>query len=123
MSTSIYYRARRTQPLTRSEDTLVKVVVQSGSVNQKIQKYQSTGEGYNWESFCVYEKPESPEIVLEGATKLPDNSEEALIAGAKHWCIVLSLLRLAIPDAEWVVTIEDCPIHWNATEKRYDPNA
>jgi hypothetical protein len=123
MGGSIYYSARRNQPLTRSEATLVRIIVRTGSVDSKIEKYLATGEGLNWESFCLYEKYASPDLVLEGATRLPDNAKDAIDEGAKHWCTVLTLLRLAISDADWIVNIEDCPITWNAKEKRYDPYA
>ena len=120
MSVSIYYQARRSKPLTRSESLLVKMIVQFFSVDSRIKKYLETGEGLNWESFCLYEKPTAPDLVIEGATKLPDNTKDADVHGAEYWCAVLSFLRLAISDAEWTVTIEDHPIKWDETNRKYD---
>ncbi len=122
MGVSIYYHARRSQPLTKSESTLVKIIAHSGSVDAKIDKYLQTGDGLNWESFTLYNAPTAHDLVLEGATRLPDNTEDAMWVGVRHWCVVLTLLRLAIHDAEWQVTVEDHPLKWDHKEKRYDPS-
>jgi hypothetical protein len=56
------------------------------------------------------------------ATKIPDNSEEAIWIGVQHWCEALSELRRAIADAEWRVHVDDHDIVWDEARQEYDPS-
>jgi hypothetical protein len=51
--------------------------VRKYSIDDQLAEWERTGAGYNWESFGVY-GPTEPGKVFEGATKLPDNSQDAL---------------------------------------------
>lgn len=121
MSISIYYEAKRATPLTPAEKEVVQNLVDKFSVDKLIEKYMETGEGHNWESFCVYEKPTQPDAIFEGATKLPDNSGKALEIGVKWWCLALTGIRRAVKDAKWDVRVEDHPIYWDERKQVYDP--
>lgn len=49
--------------------------------------------------------PQKQIVIFEGATKLPDNSENAVWDGLQHWCSLLSEIRRIIPDADWQVNV------------------
>jgi hypothetical protein len=101
MSASIYYTAFRDQPLSSAENAAVKALIKKFSIEDQMEEYFQTGTGLNWESFCVYDRRKSvePGIVFQGATKLPDNSEDAVLVGLQHWCQLLSEIRNAVPGA------------------------
>jgi hypothetical protein len=120
MSISIYYSAKRASPLTDQEKVTIQRILGEHSVDALLEKYLSTAEGLNWESFCLYDKP-SNGCILEGATKLPDNTEDATWLGVQHWCKALTALRRAIKGADWSVQVEDHELQWSALWRRYDP--
>ena len=124
MSISIYYTARRSLSLTDSEHAQISTIEKNFAVEDQIEEYVKTGIGYNWESFCIYDPndPTEPDIVFEGATKLPDNSEHAIWNGLQHWCAALTEIRKVISDADWKVHMEDREIQWDADARAYDPS-
>ncbi|MFP9459046.1 hypothetical protein AB6D30_01905 [Pectobacterium brasiliense] len=126
MAISLYYTARRKKSLSPQEISAVKEIVQRHSVNEHIEKYLTTGDGINWESFNftlnakignVFRKG----IVFSGSTKLPDSNEEATWIGVQHWCQCLSEIRAALTHCEWHVAVDDHSIPWDAEAKAYDP--
>lgn len=124
MSMSIYYAAARPRPLTQGEIEQVEAVELRFSVDDQIESYLRTGRGPNWESFTIYPTDDltQPGIVLEGATRLPDNSEDALWIGVQHWCRALTALRRILQDAQWQVHVDDHDIHWDERTQSYDPS-
>ncbi len=120
MSISIYYQARRPEPLTATENASVAALIEKYSVDDQIGRKRLFRKTPNWESFCVYGPPASePGVIFEGATKLPDNSDTFTWQGLQHWCSLLSELRLAIPTAKWEVRMDDLEIPWNEEQKLY----
>ena len=81
MSISIYYTARREDPLLSVEQAAVDRVRTSYLIRDQCERYSQTGRGHNGEDFCVYDRnnPTEPGIMFEGATKLPDTSEARAI--------------------------------------------
>jgi hypothetical protein len=122
MSTSIYYIARRGQPLTEEEQQAIDNLIKEYSVEKEISEYLESGKGFNWESFCVYdpENPTESDIIFEGSTKLPDNSKEAMWEGVQHWSLLLSAIRCALPDAKWHVHVDDHDLTWDEQYSEYD---
>jgi hypothetical protein len=125
MSISIYYTAHRDQPLSTEERAAVDAFIAKYAIEDQLEEFFRTGEGFNWESFCVYDAadPTEPGVIFEGAMKLPDNSEDALWQGLQHWCNLLSEIRRAVPDAEWEVNVDDQDIPWNEETQLYEPSA
>src|SRR4051812_14100795 len=119
MSVSIYYTARRSTPLTSAERTTVSQIVQRYDIGDRLQEYFKTGQGLNWESFSVYDPPTEPDLIFEGATKLPDNTEMALWEGVQHWSAALSEIRRVLHDAAWHVHVDDHDLVWNETQRMY----
>jgi hypothetical protein len=125
MSVSIYYTARREQPLSSDEEAAIERIRASYSIREQVERYVQTRRGHNGENFCIYDRsdPTEPGVVFEGATKLPDNSEDALWELLQHWCKLLSEVRRAVPSAEWHVHVDDHDIPWNDEEQAFDPSA
>jgi hypothetical protein len=123
MGVSIYYTAKRDRPLSAEEHVRIHCVVDNYAVEDQIDRYLASGQGPNWQSFFVYDSsdPSEPGVIFEGATGLPDNSEDAIRAGVQHWCAALSAIRRVVPDAEWRVYIEDCAIRWDQRKQHFDP--
>lgn len=119
MSASIYYKAERDTPLSQSEITALQAIASRYAVDREIEMYMRTGVGHNWESFDLRFNSR-PGVILEGATKLPDNTENAMWEGVQHWCACLSELRRALPESVWRVTVDDYEIPWNGAAKIFD---
>ena len=123
MSISLYYSAKRQRPLSEKERQAVDALVEKYSVDAQIERRNQAGEGPNWESFSFYTPTiEYPDTILEGATKPPDNSEDAFWAGVLHLCAALSELRRVLPDADWAVHLDDHDIPWDKEQQAYDPS-
>lgn len=120
MSISIYYSARRAAPVSELEQRKITKVLAKYSVDGKIKKYLTTGEGLNWESFCVYDGDSNGDVVFEGATKLPNNTPDATWIGVQHWSAALSEIRNALHGSEWLVHVEDHELVWAGDS--YDPS-
>jgi hypothetical protein len=122
MSVSIYYTAQRKQKFTDDEQEAINKLIADYSVDEEIEKYIRTGKGYNWTSFYVYdsENPTEENVIFEGSTQLPDNSEEAMWEGVQHWSSLLSQIRCVISDAEWHVHIDDHVLLWDDEYLEYD---
>lgn len=126
MSISIYYQARRKSPLSQAEAEHVAAIAEKFSVDSKIEELLRTGGGLNWESFDSRTNV-SPGglfkrgVVFAGATKLPDNTENATWEGVQHWCACLSEIRCALPQCDWHVTVEDHIIQWCSSTSSYNP--
>lgn len=124
MGISIYYSATRTQPLSQTERTSIDAAIARFAIEDQRDEYFRTGVGLNWESFCVYDpnQPTEVGVVFEGATKLPDNSEDAIWVGLQHWCRLLTEIRLILLGASWRVHIDDHDIVWDDTTNSFDPS-
>src|SRR5215831_1722933 len=122
MGISIYYAARRKVVLSETERRAVEGVVSRYSVRDRIEEYHRTGSGWNGEDFCLYDPPfDSPDIILEGATRLPDHDEDVFWVAVRHWCEALSEIRRLLPAAEWHVHVDDLDIFWDAERQAFDP--
>ena len=124
MGISIYYTVRRKQLLSNAERLVIDRALAKAAVEPLIEEYCRTGNGLNWESFCVYEQKDVTDldVIFEGATKLPDNSEDATWVGLQHWCQLLTEIRHELSEAAWDVQVEDHPIFWDEARQAYDPS-
>ena len=125
MSVSIYYAARRHQPLTPAEQAAIDRIHASYSIRDHVEQHVQTGLGHNGENFRIYDPgaPIDPGTIFEGATKLPDNSEDAFAELLQHWCELLSEVRRVVRGAEWRVHLDDYDIHWDEGAQAFDPFA
>jgi len=123
MGISIYYTVKRDTPLSAKEREDIKSVVDAYAVEDRIDQYLATGQGPNWQSFFIYDPsvPTEPGVVFEGATGLPDNSDDAYKMGVEHFRAALSKIRRVISNAQWLVHIDDCTIKWDEQKQQFDP--
>jgi hypothetical protein len=122
MGISIYYTARRSTALSELEREAVSKVVHRYSVADQINEFDRTGSGWSGEDFCLYVPPfDSPDTILEGATKLPSHTEEELRIAVEHWCRALSEIHRIVPDADWHVHVDDEDIEWSHEQQAFDP--
>ncbi len=123
MSVSIYYTARRPRELSKAEQLGIERVIDRYSVKEQIDEYLRTGVGWNGEDFCLYRPPfRSPDVVLNGATKLPGSTEDVFWDAVQHWCQALSEIRRLLPDASWDVHVDDHEIQWDESKQVFDPS-
>ena len=120
MGISIYYTVKRNEPLTTQETKTIDEIIEKYSVDQQIEQYMNSGQGLNWESFCIYNDLEDG-IILEGSTKLPNNTAAASWIAIQHWCNLLTEMRNYLPNAVWQVSVEDHQIRWDEKRKYFDP--
>ncbi len=122
MSICIYYTAKRDHTLTKEEKQKIENLIEEYSVEKEIAEYLKSGKGFNWESFCLYklENQNKSDVILEGSTRLPDNSKEAIWEGVQHWSLLLSAIRCVIPDAKWHVHVDDHELVWDEKYLEYD---
>lgn len=123
MGMSIYYSARRSRELSEAEQARIRRVVDAYSVGRRIDEYERTGIGWNGEGrLCLFSPPfDSSDILLEGATKLPDTTKDVFWDALQHWCRALSEIRRLLPDAVWNVHFDDHEIQWDEGRQEYDP--
>jgi hypothetical protein len=123
MALSMYYSARRPTPLSAEEQAEIQKVLARYCVDSRVKRFAETGEGLNWQPFGVSAPSDNSaaDVVFEGSTPLPDNTEDAFAAGVLHWCNALSALRQIIQKALWSVRVEDQEIAWDYQNDRYDP--
>jgi hypothetical protein len=123
MSVSIYYTARRRCELSMAEQAGIARVIDRYSVKEQIEEYHRTGVGWNGEDLCLYAPPfDSPDVMIEGATKLPNTTEDVFWDAVRHWCQALSEIRRVLPDAVWDVHVDDHEIPWDELRQEFDPS-
>ncbi|MEK4520618.1 hypothetical protein MKX96_03050 [Psychrobacillus sp. FSL W7-1493] len=122
MSVSIYYTAKRKQKLTHTEQEAINQLLEKYSVDEEIDEYLKTGEGHNWTSFTIYDSknPTAYDVIFEGSTELPNNSEYAMFDGVDHWASLLADIRNVIDGAEWDVHVDDHNLVWDEESLEYD---
>jgi hypothetical protein len=120
---SIYYTATRAEPISSAEQFAIDEIISRYSVEMQIDEYLRSGHGFNWESFFVYDPDDNtePDVVFEGATRLPSNSRDAPIVGLRRWCKLLTEIRLRLPGCNWRVHVDDYEIKWDDATNSYDP--
>ncbi|AIR59187.1 hypothetical protein LH23_00500 [Cedecea neteri] len=103
MSSSIYYSAKRNEPMTSLEHQHIQLILDNYN-----EKYPYRDEE---ETLSFYSEPSSGHI-LEGSTKLPLDDENMLIEAVDYWLEALSKLKIALPSADWEISIDDSAVSW-----------
>ena len=116
MSVSLYYQAKREQPLTLQETSICQEIVKQYDTQYPF------GELY--EGFCVYDldsfRDESEkDVIFSGATKLPTVDEDdiqILFDITDYWVKCLDEITKALPGAAWEVNLDDMEMIWDEEE-------
>ena len=124
MGVSIYYTATRANGLTEAEAIAVNSAVERYPIEELLKLCQISDEQYDGEDFCVYpaDEPYEPDVIFEGATKLPFYSQYVMGRSIQYWCQLLSQVRRILPDAEWSVHVDDIHIPWNNESFEFEPS-
>jgi hypothetical protein len=121
---SIYYSASRQRPLSPAECAAIEWAVTRFPVESLIRECRVSEEEFNGESFYVYPRDENtePNVVFEGATKLPSCTDDAMWVAVQYLCEVLSEVRRVLYDAEWHVHVDDYDIAWDDKKQAFNPS-
>ncbi|MFH8518268.1 hypothetical protein ACH4CE_24905 [Streptomyces gelaticus] len=106
MSVSIYYGARRAQPLTDTESAAVERVVA-----ERAKSFPYDDE----ESLYLYGGDDEDDEILAGSTKLPGDPGRWLPVTA-HVLDSVTELRRTVGGAEWHVHVDDSDVPWDENE-------
>jgi hypothetical protein len=106
VSISIYYEASRKYPLSADEQARIDAIVERCDADKTFD---------DGEDFQVYDyDPDEPEAVFQGATGLPWSDDPMRVVEAcVYWAKCLTEIRLALPDAEWKVNMDDTDLEWD----------
>ncbi|MEU3948392.1 hypothetical protein [Streptomyces sp. NPDC029526] len=107
MSVSLYYSARRDEPLTDAETAAVGRIAAARHAS-----FPHPGE----EGLHLYEGGgDAAEQVLAGSTKLP-RAPELVLPVIAHVLDSVTELRRALPGAAWHVHLDDLDVDWDEDE-------
>ncbi|MGE2771559.1 hypothetical protein ACQGAO_24955 [Rhodococcus sp. 1.20] len=101
MSTSLYYSAVRTTPLTDDEKAEV----------DRLIAVHNDEFPFDYEVLDLYPS-DIPDTLLNGSTKIWSDPTE-VIPSLVYWFNALTELRRAVPDADWDVSLDDTPADWD----------
>lgn len=114
MSVSLYYEARRTQPVTFREKAACEEIA------GRYDAQYPYGEMY--EGFCIYDWNRDcdeweKDVIFSGATALPYCDDINFILRVANWWLkCLGEITDALPGARWHVHIDDGDIPWSEEE-------
>jgi hypothetical protein len=61
---------------------------------------------------------DQPQVILHGSVQPPSDPQK-FVNAVNYWCELLAKIRIAVPGAQWVVSLDDNQISWNETQQRY----
>ena len=114
MSISIYYTARRPQPITKEEAALCRQIADCYDAQYPY------GELY--EGFCIYDLEKDrdeweQDVIFSGATKLPLEAPPFLFQIANWQLNCLEEISNILPGAQWHVHLDDLDLEWTEEER------
>ena len=121
MSISLYYTARRSQPITSQEQC------NCAEIAKRYDQQYPFGELY--EGFCIYNLEKCKDvkeenIIFDGSTKLPTDIEgEFLLNVVDWWLKCLEEIAGVLVGAQWNVHLDDIVnFKWVEAEHGFSPN-
>ena len=120
MSVSLYYTARRTQPITLQEQS------SCDKIAERYDKQYPFGELY--EGFCIYDlgksrSKEEEDVILSGSTKLPSDVDVELCMEIVVWWLkCLEEIVDVLVGAQWKVHLDDMDFAWSEEEHGFVPD-
>ena len=111
MSVSLYYEARRKNPITPEEKAVCEEIA------KRYDEQYPFGRLY--EGFVIYDLEEcsdenEKDVIFSGATKLPPTGNERFFYDVgNHWIKCLYEITKALPGAEWNVHVDDVKLRWD----------
>lgn len=120
MSVSLYYTAKRKQPITLQEQN------KCNEIADRYDQQYPFGELY--EGFCIYDLEKDrigyeDDVILEGATKLPPDVDWELYMEIMDWWLeCLEEMVDVLTGAEWDVNLDDMDFEWSEEKHSFIPN-
>ena len=118
MSVSLYYTARRPQPITLQEQN------RCDEIAKCYDEQYPFGELY--EGFCIYDLKnfrDENDIILDGSTKLPSDVDEELCLNILDWWLkCLQEIVDVLIGAQWNVHLDDMNFKWSKEEHCFFPD-
>lgn len=101
MSTSLYYTATRSTPLSDAEHQQL----------MSIARAHNDAFEFDYETLYFYPSQRENEV-LNGSTKIPLDLAE-MAPSLMHWLAALTELRQALPEADWEVSLDEVDVDWD----------
>lgn len=102
MGFSLYYEAKREQPLTEHEKAV------SGDITEKYcSQYPFKRKVEDFGVNDLNDQDQQEHIIFSGSTKLPGTSPKVLFDVANYWLKCLTEITLLLANAEWSATFDD----------------
>lgn len=108
MAFSLYYEAKREQPLTEQEKDASKEIIEKYCSQYPFKR--------KVEDFSVYDVDSDEDIIFSGSTKLPTTGPKTLFDVANYWLKCLTEITRLLTNATWAVTFDDVDLILDSNE-------
>lgn len=109
MAFTLYYQAKRKEPLTEHEKTISKEISEKYCFEYPFKR--------KVEDFGIYDDLEDQDdIIFSGSTKLPGNGPKTLFEVANYWLECLTEITHLLTNATWNVTFDDVDLIFDLDE-------
>lgn len=108
MAFSLYYKAKREQPLTEQEKEASKEIIEKYCSQYPFKR--------KVEDFSVYEVDSDEDIIFNGSTKLPTTGPKTLFDVANYWLKCLTEITCLLTNSTWAVTFDDVDLILDSNE-------
>lgn len=124
MGMTVYYSGSRQTPFTDNEKVIVKQNLTKYSVNDQIEIFLKTGDGWNGEPYSFETNAHGMllsdgDTILRGSASLPYGSNELTADALWHFCDALSDLRRSLTGLEWEFRFDEIVIEWDEAQQAY----
>lgn len=108
MAFSLYYEAKREQPLTEQEKEASKEIIEKYCSQYPFKR--------KVEDFSVYDVDSDEDIIFSGSTKLPRTGPKTLFDVANYWLKCLTEITRLLTNATWAVTFDNVDLILDSNE-------
>lgn len=108
MAFSLYYKAKREQPLTEQEKEACKEIIEKYCSQYPFKR--------KVEDFSIYDVDSDEDIIFSGSTKLPTTGPKALFDVANYWLKCLTEITDLLTNSTWAVTFDDVDMILDSNE-------
>lgn len=108
MAYSLYYEAKREQPLTEQEKRISKEITEKYCSQYPFKR--------KVEDFGVYDIENQDDIIFSGSTKLPGTGPKVLFDVANYWLKCLTDITHLLTNSTWTVMFDDVELIFDSNE-------
>lgn len=114
MAFTLYYEAKRKQPLTEKEKQVSAEIAERYSVQYPFKQ--------KVEDFVIYDIETKDDVIFIGSTKLIGTDPENLFKIANYWLQCLTEITHFLENATWTVTFEEVELIFETSSGWRFPN-